>query len=87
MAERKTAKQIAEEALETGVRVLERAKARKEKVDAENPALIEKYTALIAQKQADIVSAAEAVKAAEKRVAFLGTNPDLDEPQDDDAVL
>jgi hypothetical protein len=84
MAERKTPRQRAQEEYDTAVRVLQRAKARKEKVDGENGALVEKYERLAQEKRDEITRADEDLKAAQKRVAFLGTHPDLaDEPDDD----
>ena len=83
MAERKTAKQKAQEDLDTAVRVLSRAKKRKERVDAENGTLVDKYERLAVEKRTEIADAAEAVKAAERRVEFLGTNPDLNDDEDD----
>jgi hypothetical protein len=82
MAERKTPKQRAQEDLDISVRVLERAKARKERVDSENGALVEKYQRLAAEKQAEIGKAAEDLRAAQSRVAFLGTHPDLNDDED-----
>jgi hypothetical protein len=90
MAQRKTPQQRAQEEFDTAVRVLERAKARKEKVDTENGALVEKYERLAEEKREEIVKADGDVKAAEKRVSFLGTHPDLDtdtiEPDATDAA-
>ena len=86
MAVRKTAKQRAQEELDTAVRVLERAKARHEKVQAENDALIEKYRRLADEKEAEKETAEEAFKAAQRRVEFLGTNPDLDGDGDETLI-
>jgi hypothetical protein len=96
MAERKTPKQRAQEDFDLAVRVLDRAKTRKEKVDAENGALVEKYERLAKEKRDEITKATADVTAAQKRVEFLGTHPDLndddtdadgsDEPADDDVL-
>jgi hypothetical protein len=80
MAERKTPKQRAQDDLDLAVRVLERARARKAKVDAENGALVEKYERLATEKRDEIGKADEDLKAAQRRVEFLGTHPDLNEP-------
>jgi chromosome segregation ATPase len=85
MAVRKTPKQRAQEDLDTAVRMLNRAKERKEKVDAENSALAEKYERLVQDKRDEIVKAAEDLKALQKRVEFLGTHPDLND--DDEAEV
>jgi len=90
MVERKTPKQRAQEDLDVAVRVLEKAKDRKRRVDAENGALVEKYERLAKEKADEIVKADEDVKAAQRRVAFLGTHPDLadeDDTPDDEDVL
>jgi hypothetical protein len=79
MAERKTAKQRAQEELDLAVRVLERAKARNEKVSSENDALVEKYERLAQEKKDEKEKAAADLQAAQRRVEFLGTNPDLDD--------
>jgi hypothetical protein len=83
MAERKTPRQRAQEEFDLAVRVLERAKARKAKVDAENEALVEKYERLAQEKRDEITKAAEDLKAAQRRVEFLGTHPDLNDDDDD----
>jgi hypothetical protein len=82
MAERKTPKQKAQEEFDLAVRVLERAKARKAKVDEQNGTLVEKYERLADEKREEIVKADGGVKAAQKRVAFLGTHPDLSDDID-----
>src|SRR5690349_17602946 len=83
MAERKTAKQKAQEELDLAVRVLDRAKARKERVDSENGALVEKYERLAAEKKAEITKADTDLRDAQRRVEFLGTHPDLNDDEPD----
>jgi hypothetical protein len=78
--ERRTPQQRAQDELETAQRVLETARKRKERIDAENPALIEKYERILLEKKDEVISADAAVTAAEKRVAFLQAHPDLVSP-------
>jgi len=85
--ERKTPAQRAQEDVDTAQRVLDAARKRKEKVDQENPILVEKYGRLLDEKRQEILDTDAAVNAAEKRVAFLSAHPDLMSPEPVDDVL
>ena len=83
MPKPKTPRERAQEDLDTASRVLERANARVERVEKENPPLIEKYKEQAEKKQAEIERAREERAAARRRVEFLGTHPDLNDEGDD----
>lgn len=74
---RKTPAERAQEDYDVALRVLKAAEARAERTKADAEAADEKYTALIEARKADASKAAEDLLSAQRRVAFLGTHPDL----------